>query len=264
MLRLNVYGALLSAVVLAVAGINTARANVVLNGGFEISSGISQLSDPGTGGYSSLNNWSVGVAGPFATYALLFNGSSADTAGSYSPSFGQVVKLHGPNTGVNNGYTGSPDGGNFVALGSGSSFRGTGISQTLAGLVAGSSYDVSFFWAVGNMSDLNNAGTSSLKVQLGSSPSQSTSTVSTAGNGFSSWLIESFNFTAASSTETLKFLAEGSWDGPGPLVLLDGVSVYASTLPAAVPEPGTVGLLACALAGAGAFRLRRRAQAKAI
>lgn len=266
MLRLKVYGFLLSAVVLAVNGVDSAKANVVLNGGFELSTGIGQLSDsPAPGpGFKSVNNWSVGAYGPGGTFALLFGPGSADTTGSYSPSLGQAVVLSGPGNAVNNGFTGSPDGGNFVALGSGSTFRGTGISQTLTGLAAGSGYDVRFYWAVGNMTGLNNSGTASLKVQLGSSPSQSTSAVGTPGNGFNPWTYQTFNFTAASSTETLNFLAEGSWDGPGPLVLLDGVGVFASTPPAAVPEPGTVGLLACAIAGAGAFRLRRRALAKGI
>ena len=261
MLRLNVYGALLSAVVLAVAGINTANANVVLNGDFEQSSGISQLSDSGTGGYSSLNNWSVN------TFGLLYNSSIVDAGGSYSPELNRYVELHGPNNFTSNGLTGSPNGGNFIALASGSTYRGTGISQVLTGLSAGDTYTVSFEWAVAQDAAVSGGMSAALKVQLGGGPSQSTSSVSISNKGFSGWTNGSFDFVAGGSAETLSIVAEGPDSGLGAIVLLDNVraSLFTPpTPPAAVPEPGTVGLLACALAGVGAFRLRRRAQAKAI
>lgn len=262
MLRLNVYGALLSAVVLAVAGINTAKANVVLNGDFELrNGGPSQLGNSVTGGYTTIDHWTEN------TFGLLYNSSIVDTTGSYSPSENRAVQLHGQNNGTNNGLAGSPNGGNFIALASGASYRGTGISQNLTGLTAGETYTVTFEWAVAQDFIASGFMSASVTLQLGGGPSQSTSSITIPNKGFSGWSNESFNFIAGGSTETLTIVAEGPDSGLGAIVLLDNVQASLSTPPtppAAVPEPGTVGLFACALAGAGAFRLRRRAQAKAI
>jgi hypothetical protein len=102
------------------------------------------------------------------------------------------------------------------------------------------------------------------------SSSLSTSIAVVPSTGFGAWTPETFSFTATGASEVLRFQANGTPDDLGPFVLLDGIFVFATipptppTPPAAVPEPGTVGLMACVVVGFGAFRLRRRVLAKAV
>ena len=78
---------------------------------------------------------------------------------------------------------------------------------------------------------------------------QSTATVTTPSHGFSPWELQSFTFTASSTSQMLSFLSTG---GPSssipPFALLDGVSLIQA------PEPGSWTLLLGGLGVLGGLR----------
>ncbi len=147
----------------------------------------------------------------------------------------------------------SPDGGNFL-LQDGAYQVGT-LSQTLSGLVAGKSYQVSFYQAAGQQSGFSGITTEWWSVSLGRS-SQATPVMTTPSHGFIGWSQVSLNFVATATSEVLGFLAQGTPSGEPPFVALDGISVTQ-----AVPEPATFALLGAGVLGMLAVRGRRRRRA---
>jgi hypothetical protein len=83
--------------------------------------------------------------------------------------------------------------------------------------------------------------------------------VDNVNHGFSGWQLQTFDFTANSTSELLSFLAVGTPTGVPPFALLDGVSLTADTVGTeSAPEPGSVVLLVGGLMGLmGVCRLRR-------
>jgi hypothetical protein len=160
------------------------------------------------------------------------------------------VKLWGPNDGSNNGFTGSsPDGGNFIAADG--AYQQAAISQTVSGLTTGAQYTVSFWYAGAQQYNFNGPTTEQWMVSLGGQ-TLSTQVLNDPSNGFTGWYYANLTFTATSSSEVLSFLANGTPNGEPPFSLLDGVSMVQ-----AVPEPGSITLLAAGLIGL-AFLVRRR------
>ncbi len=211
--RLSVMG--LSAIALLSV---SARANLVTNGGFEsTTNGAGQL------GYNTnATGWTT------SGYNFLFTPGSADTTGA-DGQYGSL-QIWGPGNGSNNGLPAtSPDGGNYVAADG--AFQVGAISQTINGLVAGDSYNVSFYWAGAQQQSFNGPNTEQWQVSLGSE-TQSTGVYDNPSHGFSGWQQQSFTFTADSSSDVLSFLAVGTPSGVPPFSLLDGVSVNPT------PEPG--------------------------
>lgn len=218
--------------------------NLVQNGSFAITGGSSSFQF-GTG-YTS----SESVAG-WATsgYNFVFVPNTADSTGATGNA--GAVKLWGPNDGSANGLpTSSPTGGNYVAADG--AYEVAPITQTISGLNIGAKVYVSFAWAGAQQYGFNGATTDNWTVDLGSSPSQVTNTVSLVSHGFSGWTNQTFSFIATQTSEMLSFLATGTPSGQPPFALLSSVVVTA-------PEPAGVAVILSGISAMAATRRRRRA-----
>jgi PEP-CTERM motif len=162
---------------------------------------------------------------------------------------------------MNSNFTGdSPDGGAYMILDADPDFIGP-LQQTVTHLTPGQKYDLSFYWAAGELSNRTGYLTSQLTGTFGGSAFATSVYDNTNPPGvpgsFSGWTKVSFVVTADSTSDVLSFLALGSpANNLPPVALLDGVSLTA------VPEPATWGLLLLGVFGVG-FAARRRAAAAA-
>lgn len=226
-------------------------ANLVINGDFETNTGDGQL-----GLNTTATGWNA--APPNGSYVFLFaNATDAQTNGSLSQ-FGNNVKLYGPlNGGVGPGVVDSPTGGFFAGMDSNFPGHMGPLTQSIAGLVPGATYNLEFDWAAGQEVGFDGATSSQWVVSLGGGTSVSTALVSIPNHGGTTWLHETFSIVAGSANTLLSFQANG---GPAipPFALLDGVSLTAATT--TVPEPSSVLLWGIGIAGGLFARLRHRAK----
>ncbi len=227
---------LVCAVTLLLAG-TTAHANtinLVQNGDFSSNAGLGQL------GYNtSATDWS----NPYNQYNFLF--SSSAPAGTVNGQYGGLSIIN---------PTAPPVGANFVGLDA--DFQTGPLQQTINGLTAGDSYNVTFDWARSQQTGFSGNTLQGLQVSLGSQ-TDTTGLITLPSQTFSGWSQESMNFTATSNSEVLSILAYGSPQVP-PFTLVTDVSLTAT------PEPATLPLLLTGLlVGAGLLKYRglpRRSQ----
>lgn len=227
---------------------HAAPIDLVKNGSFDLTSGYGQI------GYNvSVADWTT------HGYSFIFQQGTGDTVGAKSM-YGGAFTVWGLNNGGANALAVSHDGGNFI--GADGSWDVDPITQTIDGLVAGKNYTLSFEWAGAQQYGFTGATTEQWLVNLGSDPStqQATGTYHDVSHGSSTWMQESMNFTATSTSEVLSFLAAGTPEGEPPFSLLDGVSLVESrgALPkdGVVPEPSSWQMFLTGL-GAIAFLVRR-------
>ena len=220
-------------------------ANLVTNGTFTSSTYTSNsefgLASGGQGvtGWTGNNGYDLYFTSPAAA-------STVNAAGQYSYSGNE--KLYGP-------VPSSPGGGAFVAL-DGAQEAGVqgSVSQTVTGLVAGTSYLLTFDTAAAQLQSRTGATTEQLQVSLGSQTFM-TPVVSNPSQGFTGWFSDAFTFTATGASEVLSFLSIGTPSGLPPMAALDDVSVTATT---PVPEPLSLALLGAGVLGLGLVRHARR------
>ncbi len=241
--------------------------DLVTNGSFENNGGTGELA----GGITTLAGWTVGPTIPTSNtppgsapfdFVVDANADSAGFTSVYSP---PNIYLWGPNTPAgqggpsNNGFTGSPDGGDF--FGGDSGYATATLSQTITGLTPNDQYLLSFQWAASQFTNATAATQQDWQVTFGGTTVQ-TPTFNLPGQGFSGWMTYTNVFTASSASQTLTFLAQsGGPSGLPPFSLLDGVSLVDVT--SSTPEPVSAFLMLGGIAGViGVSRLRIRRKAK--
>lgn len=236
---------LLSVSAVAALGANVAHANLITNGNFEQTTGSAnkQLSNvAGTSGRTTLVGWTSGNASNGGGYNFVLDSSIATTSAS-------ALQLYGGN----NGFTASKDGVNVFA--SDPAYYPATLSQTVSGLTIGTSYTLTFDYALGQQVNYTGANSDYWQVGFGNDTLNS-SVLSIAQGGFSGWQTATMTFTATAASEALTFLAKTSSPGQPPFMLLDGVTLDATT----VPEPSTLSLMLGGIGLAGMLAWRRRAK----
>jgi hypothetical protein len=219
-------------------------ADLVMNGGFETSTNPQStfLSQPDT----SVTGWTS--TGDFVLYCSAAAGKTCDETSILGG-----AALAGPANGNNNGLMSSPQGGAYMAFDSDPAFHGD-FSQTIAGLMVGGTYKLSFYMAGAQEIGPNSPTTTSITATLGNE-TFTTPVINTPAQGFSPWNLYSTTFTYTGGGDVLSFLATGGPGGEPPYALLDGVSLTSG----AVPEASTWAMIVAGFAGLGlAARVRRR------
>jgi hypothetical protein len=220
-----------------VAGAGAHATELVQNGDFSQNTGPGELNNTTT-----VTDWTSNFVAGVSGYNFLFIPGQPNPSGEYG-SLGLYT------------VTAGPTGGPFIAADT--DFQVGAISQSISGLTAGNTYDLTFEWAAAQQTGFYGPTVQQWQVTLGSQ-TESTPIYDLPGevqNGptiqnFSGWMPESMVFTATSATETLSFLAVGSPQVP-PFTLLDDVSLTAT------PEPESFALLLTGLmAGAGLVKSR--------
>ena len=263
---------LVAASVALMSSTHAFAAEFIQNGDFEQTTinGADASATPseiGLNGYT-VANWSSvpAEAGYTMPYSFIFNPTLGDPAAYSSQSeFGTLTLDTGNHHGLGSDPATlvSPSGGQFYATlgqvppnsGAFEYHPGT-LTQTVSGLVVGSTYTLTFLQAAalepGNDNNYDGgSGTrySGFNVTFGSDGPHQLDIDATPPQGFTPWHQESMAFTATAETQALSFTGiqfQGAYS------LLDDVSLTG----AAVPEPTTAAL--SLVAGVGLLRRSRR------
>jgi hypothetical protein len=259
---------LTAAAVLALAGSAQAGPNLVKNGSLELSNLTPTSFDAFKGAHPGFNVVGVEIDANFGFFdavtawdSPLVSGSEYNLYffnGATATSGDAATRYAGEEQRPNSNFSGaSPDGGGFMVLDGDPGFSGR-FGQVIDGLTVGNKYQLSFYWAGGELSNRTGYESIALTGNFGLSAFSTpvfnnTKPVGVAGD-FSGWSLQTFSFKATSTSQLLSFLAVGT---PAanlpPVAFLDGVSLVE------VPEPSTWALMLMGFGGLGVMiRTRRR------
>ena len=212
---------------------------------------------------------SVGWTGPGPNDLVMVDAPGTATETGTGPN---SYPVYGP-------FADPPPGGNFIQMDGNPTFENS-FNQVINGLMAGTTYTLSFWQAAGQQTGFTGATTEQWKVFLAAAGgsfsvncnggSCSTSTtgpileddstlMNTPSQGVSAWNLVNMSFLATASTETLSFLAwgdNGNETNLPPTVFLAGVNS-----PSLIPEPSTWAMMVLGFLGM-AFVGRRKLLAK--
>lgn len=234
-----------------------AQTNLVQNGSFAITGGTSSFQFgtyngwPGTYTGESVANWAS------TSYGFVFHKTKATSNPIATGTYGnlqvfQESTIFADET-VAHGFTGAA--GNFVAVDADPPYA-LPITQTIAGLVVGKKYTLTFDWAGAQQTGYTGATTEEWKVSLGGT-TQNTPLVNNLSQSWTGWMTQTMHFTATSTSELLSFLAYSTTTSCNlpPFALLANVSL--------VPEPAGVASMFVGIVGLVGLSWRRRIATRA-
>jgi PEP-CTERM motif len=216
----------------------------------------------------------------------------ANAVGWTGPGPGDLVAIDAPGTATIPGSGGNsypvagpfadpPPGGNFIQMDGNPMFENS-FNQVLTGLVAGTTYTLTFWQAAGQQTGFSGETTEQWKVFLaGAGGSFSVSCASdpcvvnktgdiqeadsalmtTPSQGMHPWELETLMFTADAASETLSFLA---WGDDGHTTNLPPTVFLAGVNSPALPEPSTWAMMGLGFLGLGSMALRRHLARRAV
>lgn len=243
MIRTYALAALAAATLVATPAL---AVELVSNGGFEtVTNNGSNFQVDEFNNYGTVTGWTTSASPSGNPYNILFRtpiATSGNALGEYAFTGQEYLWALPSNT---------SDRGNFMALDGDTGVNGT-FFQTLTGLVAGNTYDLTFDWATGQLASRTGVTMEGLNVQIGSLNTFYGPIVN-PDMGSTPWTQVATQFTATGTSQVLSFLAIGSPNGLPPVALLDNVSVRQ-----AVPEPATWAMMLIGFGAVGASLRRRR------
>lgn len=251
------------ALLIAVSSPAFAAPELITNGNFE---NWTVNGSPTTQSYIVAGGTTSGSSGATLTgwgnsgYTFLFSPGTASSSGAVATSNSRL-NLWGPDGETsspyysNNGLTGSPTGGAFLA--EDGAYQQGYVYQAVSGLVVGQAYNLSFFWAAAQQAGYTGDSYDGWNVYWADAAynlqqSFSTATVTTPSMGFTPWRQNAYQVVATQTSMVLGFLATGGPGGVPPFSLLDGVSLQA------VPEPASIALLLTGIGLVAGFTYSRR------
>jgi hypothetical protein len=241
-----------TATALTLVPVQAQAAQLIMNGDFSINnltlanpSGVTNTGGAGTATAATAANWNFASANVNPSNESLV--WLAATGSAYRTNLNSL----GGGSGVHKLYGTAalnlPNGGQgFFIAADGDRVYGSAFTQTLAGLIAGEQYNVSFWQAAGQQAGQQGTTTEWWEISLGGSATQLSTVMTppettvqgiTRATGVSPWMQQSLTFTAGSANQLISFFANGTPAGQPPVALLSGVSVTGNSSIAAVPEP---------------------------
>lgn len=260
------------AIAVAVAGLSVASTghaqNLITNGSFESFAGAGlssqQLLQTGGSG-TAYSGWATTSGYAFiVTPTQAINGFSGPDGAVqlWSPTVSGTTGNGGSGSVA---ITASPNGGSFFTMDPTYPTTNTVLTQSLTGLIVGSTYTLSFYQAAGQQKgfDALSGFSNTWNVKMTDSNNtvdlnQNAPSLTIANHTFSGWTQVTMSVVATTASMTLQFLSTSNvGNGQPPFAMLDGISLTKNA--SAVPEPTALLLLGSAVAGLfGARRLRAR------